>query len=195
MNRGLIKYTFALIVLLGSLHTVKSQCSEMKPDYMKDLLGDAVYDNFRRTEIKNSENPYDVEFQVDLLKNFVYKLAFDMSAKSEGVVVKLYDLGVKSKKDSSEPKLIYTSSEDIMDENAMFNVTFEAPRTRMLIKYEVKDATYAGCVTFALGVFLRNKGPETTDIKSMGQLVRVTTDVFDIQIDLNGGDIVKVAPP
>jgi len=36
---------------------------------------------------------------------------------------------------------------------------------------------------------------ETTDIKSMGQLVRVTTDVFDIQIDLNGGDIVKVALP
>jgi hypothetical protein len=127
----------------------------MNSDYLKELLVDATFDNFRRTTIENAENPYDVEFQVDLLKNYIYKLVFDMSGKSEGVVVKLYDLGPKKK--ASEPKLLYTSTEDIMDENAVFDVTFEAPRTRMLVKYEVKDATYKGCVTFVLGVFKNDK--------------------------------------
>ena len=126
------------------------QCADMNSERISLLLGDAVYDNFRMTKIKNSKDPYDIEFQVDLLKNFTYKLVFDMTDKTEGVVVKLFDLG--DKKSTEEPELLYTSSEDVMDGNAMFDVEFEAPKTRMLVKYEVKDATYEGCVSFVLGV-------------------------------------------
>lgn len=147
---GLILMVSILAPLFGS-----SQCTDMDSDKIKNLLGDAVYDNFRRTIIENAKDPYDVEFQVDLLKNFTYNLIFDMSGKPEGVVVKLYDLGKKG--ETSAPKLLYTSSEDIMNENATFDISFEAPKTKMLVKYEVKDATYEGCVTFLLGVFLRDK--------------------------------------
>ena len=68
------------------------------------------------------------------------------------MIVKLYDLGKKKIK-GAEPKLIYSSSEDVMDTNAMFDLTFEAPKTRMLVKYEVKDDTYSGCITFVVGIF------------------------------------------
>ena len=147
----------SLFMFLGANETAFGQCKEMDSDYMKNLLGDAVYDNFRRTEIKNSTDPYDISFRVDLLKNFVYKLVFDMSDKSEGVIVKVFDLEGKKETDTTGFKLVYSSSEDVIDEDAMFDVTFEAPKTKMLIKYEVKNATYEGCVTFALGVFLREK--------------------------------------
>jgi len=159
------RYLILSVIILISINLyAQSTCNEINKVYMKEMLGDAVYDNFRRTDIEFSKDPYEIEFRVDLLKNFVYKLIFDMSGKSEGVIVKLYDLGSKKKSEASEPKLLYTSSEDIMDKNAMFDVTFEAPKTRMLIKYEVKDATYKGCVTFVLGVFLRNKKPKTANL-------------------------------
>lgn len=145
--------TIALI--LGSNQCSHAQCDDVESERIKMLLGDALYDNFRLTKIEFSKDPYEIEFRVDLLRNFIYKLVFDMSQKSEGVVVRLYDLGKKGQ--DEEPKLLYISSEDVMDENVTFDVTFEAPRTRMLIKYEVKDATYEGCVTFILGVFLRAK--------------------------------------
>lgn len=145
-------YSFLIfIAFFLSLQDVKSQCTDMNSDYLKTLLGEATYDNFRRTTIEYAKDPCDVEFQVDLLKNYTYKLVFDMSEKPEGVVVKLFDLGTKN--EDKEPQLLYTSSEDIMDENKTFNISFEAPRTRMLVKYEVKDATYKGCVTFVLGIF------------------------------------------
>ena len=82
------KHLSVTVIILTLLNSVFSQqnnpCGEMKPNYMEEFLGEAVYDNFRRTEIKYSENPYEIEYQVDLLKNFVYKLVFDMSDKSEG---------------------------------------------------------------------------------------------------------------
>lgn len=168
MNR----YQFILIgffALIVGLPTSYAQCREMDSEYLNLLLGDDTrYENFRRTRISNSDDPYDIEFQVDLLKNYVYKLVFDMSGKSEGVVVKLFDLGEKKKK-PTEPKLLYTSSEDIMDENAIFDVEFEAPKTRMLIKYEVKDATYEGCVSFVLGVI--KKLPKDNKTKAKQQSV------------------------
>ena len=131
------------------------QCHEMNSERKESLLIGSSFDNFRMTKIENAKDPYEVQFQVDLLKNYTYKLIFDMSAKSEGVIVKLYDLGPKNK--VGEPKLIYTSTEDIMDENAIFDISFKAPKTRMLVKYEVKDATYEGCVTFLLGYFKNEK--------------------------------------
>ena len=153
-----------LISLFLGIDEVSGQCGELNSKNIQDLLGESVYDNFRRTEITNSDDPYEIEFRVDLLKNFVYKLVFDMSEKSEGVIIKLYDLGPKKKNELSEPQLLYTSSEDKMDDNAMFDITFEAPKTRMLVKYEVKDATYPGCVTFVLGVFMRDQKPKGKNI-------------------------------
>ena len=138
---------FSMLILSPNLAV--GQCTDMNSERIENLLGEASYDNFRRTEITYSKDPYDIEFQVDLLKNYTYKLVFDMTDKPEGVVVKLYDLGAK--KEAAAPKLLYTSSEDIMDENSTFDVTFTAPKIRMLIKYEVKDATYPGCVSFVLG--------------------------------------------
>lgn len=162
------KYLSISIIILAFFTSVKAQkktpCGEINKAIVQDLLGESIYDNFRRTEIENSENPHDIEFRVDLLKNFVYKLVFDMKDKSEGVVIKLYDLGPKKKKEAVEPTLLYTSSEDKMDENAMFDITFAAPRTRILIKYEIKDATFPGCITFMLGVFLRDYKPDGKNI-------------------------------
>ncbi len=149
-------YSFLIIVILSlSTQSSSAQCTDMNSDRIRTLLGDAEFNNFRMTKIETSENPYDIEFQVDLLKNFVYKLVFDMSEKSEGVVVKLFDLG--KKKEKIAPKLIYSSGEDLMDENKNFNISFKAPMTRLLIKYEVKDATYEGCVSFVLGYHLIGK--------------------------------------
>lgn len=147
-----IKGIFILLFLglTGSCQVCHAQCEDMNSERIKILLGDAMYDNFRMTKIITAENPYDIEFQVDLLRNFVYKLVFDMTDKSEGVVVKLFDLG--NKKSTIEPILLYASSENVMSENSTFDVSFEAPKTRLLIKYEVKDATYPGCVSFVLGV-------------------------------------------
>jgi hypothetical protein len=162
MKRTLAMICLTFIVLIGSVNTSKAQCKDMNSERIKNLLGEALYDNFRSTDIEYSKDPYDIEFQVDLLKSFVYKLVFDMSAKSEGVVIKLYDLG--KKKENSEPKLLFTSSDELMGENAIFDVTFVAPKTRMLIRYEVKDATYEGCVTFALGVFRKEKIPKKTSL-------------------------------
>jgi len=138
------------IGLIGSWQVSTAQCTDMNSERIKNLLGSAIYDNFRMTKITSEENPYDIEFQVDLLRNYVYKLVFDMTEKSEGVVVKLFDLGDLNSK--MEPNLLYVSSEDVMTENSTFEVNFEAPKTRLLIKYEVKDATFPGCVSFVLGV-------------------------------------------
>ncbi len=160
------KVLLVLIVLLSFDLAAQEEnpCGEINKQIVQDLLGESVYDNFRRTEIKTAENPYDLEFRVDLLRNFVYKLVFDMKDKSEGAVVKLYDLGPKKKKEDPNPKLIYSSLEDKMDENAMFEITFEAPKTRMLVRYEVKDATYPGCVTFMLGVFMQGYKSDSKNI-------------------------------
>ncbi len=154
MKSKLFTIGILLMVLISGAQQLTAQCTDMNSERIKTLLGEASYDNFRRTEIKYSKDPYDIEFQVDLLKNYEYKLVFDMTDKSEGVVVKLYDLG--DKKNPTEPKLLYASSEDKMTENATFDVSFVAPKTRMLIKYEVKDATYAGCVSFVLGTIRKN---------------------------------------
>jgi len=156
MYKSLAVLVVLLISFIGISTYGQTPCEDMNSRYIKELLGDADYDNFRRTEIKFSEDPYDIEFRVDLLKNYVYKLIFDMSGKSEGVVVKLYDLGGGPQSELKEPKLLYTSTEDKMNENATFDVSFKAPKTRMLVKYEVKDATYEGCVTFMLGVINRD---------------------------------------
>ena len=128
----------------------------MNSNRIKEILDGARYDNFRQTSIEYTKDPYDLEFEVHLLKNFVYRLAFDVSNKPEGVVIKLYDLGNK-KNPNSEPELIFVSTEDEMDENWLHNIEFEAPRTRLLVKYEVKDATFPGCVIFVVGTTDRMK--------------------------------------
>jgi hypothetical protein len=149
-------------IFLGVLNWALAQetveeCEGVNVDQVKELLGEAHFDNFRSTKIKYAKDPYDIEFQVDLLQNFTYKLVFDMSSKSEGVVVKLFDIGAKKKnKSQQKPKLLYISTDEQMDENTILTVEFEAPRTRMLVRYEVKDATYEGCVSFILGTKFRN---------------------------------------
>ncbi len=155
----LILVFFALSL---SVQNSFGQCTDVDKERKKSLLGNAVYDNYRQTYIKNAKDPYDIEFRVDLLKNFNFKLIFDMKAKSEGVIVKLFDVGEDGKEVGN---LLYQSSEDIMTENATFEIQFEAPKTKLLVKYEVKDETYEGCVLFMLGVYLRDKKAKKTKKK------------------------------
>jgi len=149
MKKGQLYFLFVLLGLIFTSVNSNAQCTDMDSKRLKVLLGDSDFNNFRMTKIENTEHPYEVEFQVDLLRNLVYKLVFDMSQKSEGVIVKLFDLG--KKKEKVAPKLIYSSSEDEMDENKKFNISFKAPMTRLLVKYEVKNHTFEGCVSFVLG--------------------------------------------
>ena len=135
--------------------SAQQACVDINHDSLLLLLEEANYENFRRTEIVYAEDPYDIEYEVHFLKNYTYKLVFDMSGKSEGVVVKLFDLG--EKKSAQTPTLIYESSEDIMKENKTFEVDFKAPKNRLLVKYEVKDATFPGCVTLVLGYYAKKK--------------------------------------
>lgn len=148
-------YITLIFSLLISSNDSYGQCEKLKRKRIYQLLGAAVYDNHRSSEIITSENFHTEEYQINLFKSVVYKLVFDVSKMPDGVTIYLYDLG--KKRGAGKYEEVFNSETAEVTENGTYEVTMEFPQKKMLVKYEIKENTKQGCVSFILGYYFKNR--------------------------------------
>ena len=149
----------SLILLLSFLligtSTSFAQCEKLKKKKIFQLLGAAHYDNSASTAIQTYDDTYIEEYQINLFKEVVYKMVFDVSKMPEGVIIKLVDLG--KKRGAGKYEEVFNSETATITKNETFEVTLEFPQRKLLVQYEVVNDTKPGCVSFVLGYYLKNR--------------------------------------
>ncbi len=149
------KASILLIALIAfGLSQSFAQCEKLKKKQIHQMLGAAVYDNHRSTEIQTADNTLIEEYQINLYKGVVYKLIFDASALPEGTTISLYDLG--KKRGAGRYEKVFSSETSKLTKNKTYEVTMEFPQRKMMVKYEVLNDTKPGCVSFVLGYYIKN---------------------------------------
>ncbi len=141
-------------ILVLSFSNSYAQCEKLKKKRIYQLLGAAEYDNHRSSDIITSENFHSEEYQINLFKGVVYKLIFDATQLPEGVTIYLYDLG--KKRGAGKYEEVFNSETAELSKNGSYEVTLEFPQRKMMVKYEVKENTQPGCVSFVLGYYFKN---------------------------------------
>ncbi len=151
-----IKTAIILLLTFFSLNMTESyaQCERLPKKRIKQLLGAAEYDNSRSTEIKTSDYTVKEEYRIDLFKDLVYKLIFDVSDMPEGVIINLYDLG--NKRGAGKYELVFSSDTAERTKDNTYEVTMEFPQKKMMVSYDIINNTKPGCVSFVLGFYFKN---------------------------------------
>ena len=153
MKRSLFITVFLFASLLMVNNSLFSQCESVKKKNLQRLLGPAFYDNSRSSVIQTFDNTYVEQYQINLFKNVVYKLVFDVSNMPEGVIIKVHDIG--NKKGPGKYELVFNSETAEKKDEDTYELTLEFPQKKMLISYEVVNNTKPGCVTFVLGYYFK----------------------------------------
>jgi hypothetical protein len=154
MLRKSIILFFLSFLLIGTCSSF-AQCEKLKKKKIHQLLGAAHYDNSASTKIQTYDVTYKEEYQINLFKEVVYKMVFDVSNMSEGVIIKLVDLG--KKRGAGKYEEVFNSETATKTKNETFEVTLEFPQRKLLVQYEVINNTKPGCVSFVLGYYLKNR--------------------------------------
>ncbi len=148
-------YITLIIILFTSVNTTYGQCEKLKRKRIYQLLGAAEYDNHRSSDVVTSENYHTEEYQINLFKGVVYKLVFDAAKMPEGVTIYLYDLG--KKRGAGKYEEVFNSSTAELTKYGTYEITMEFPQRKMLVKYDIKENTKPGCVSFVLGYYFKNR--------------------------------------
>jgi len=153
----MFKYVFSFVtaILLLGITISNAQCEKLNKKHIKNLLGAAVYDNHKTSEVITTADPYVEKYQINLFKGVVYKLIFEASKLPEDAVINLYDIG--NKRGAGKYELVFTSENAELTKKGTYEITLEFPKKKMLVVYDVMDNTKPGCVSFVLGYYYKDK--------------------------------------
>lgn len=147
--------TLLLVVGLCISSISFAQCSKLPKKKIKQILGSAIYDNHRSTDVVTTENAYIESYQIDLFRELIYKLIFDVTKIPEGVVIKVYDIGGKNIT-KTKREVVFDSSKQAA-EDGYYEMVLKFPQKKLLISYEVLNETSPGCISFVLGYYYTNR--------------------------------------
>ena len=154
-----MKYNVSSILLLScfilGMSTATAQCNKMKKKKINFLLGAAMYDNSRSTDIIKHEDILKEQYQINLFKGVVYKLIFDVSRTPEDVVIKLHDIG--NKRGPGKYELVFNSETAKRTKNGTYEITLEYPQKKLLVSYDVNSNTEPGCISYVLGYYFKHE--------------------------------------
>jgi len=158
-KKNVLKY-YWLAFSLCIAGSAFSQCREMSNKEIQGLIGGAIFDKARCTEIKKEEQTYKEEFALKLNRRVIYKLVVDARKLPEGTQMWIHNLG-KDKlpkdmdaADAKEYPEVFYLDYNSNTKKGLHEISLKNPRSNFRVRYEVLNETFPGSVTVLVGFYL-----------------------------------------